>query len=49
MTRFELIKELKELKEKIACELDLSATDYAREQAYICIEDAIDYLKENEE
>lgn len=49
MTRFDLIKKLEEIREQIVLDSDKTITDYAREQAYICVEQAIEFLKENEE
>ena len=47
MRRQEVVKKLKEIKEIMAWE-DLGLTDYAREHAYIDIEDAIEQLEKNE-
>lgn len=48
MTRQEIIKKLKEVKESISF-FDLGLTDYARERAYMCIVEAIVKIEENEE
>ena len=48
MTRFELIELLKECNNKLLCEVDLELHDSAREQAHFSIENAIEYLQENE-
>ena len=48
MTRQELLKHLEETTEIIA-EVDETVTDYAREQSYYCIYQAIEYIKENED
>lgn len=49
MTRQEMIKKLEEIKEAIAWDIDCELTDYAQENAYICIAQAIGYISENEE
>ena len=50
MTRDELLKRLEEAKRLLAEEVDADElTDYAREQSYICLEAAIDHIRENEE
>lgn len=49
MTRFDLIKKLDEIRDQIACADDETITDYAREKAYICVVQAIEYIEENEE
>lgn len=49
MTRQEMIKKLEEIKEKIDWDSDDELTDYARERAYVCIQQAIEFLSENEE
>ena len=48
MTRQEMIKKLEEIKEEIAWDSDGELTDYAQENAYICIAQAIEYISENE-
>lgn len=48
MTRQEIIKKLKEIKEIIAWE-NLGLTDYARECAFIGIIHIIEKIEENEE
>ena len=47
MTRREMIKKLEEIKEEIAWDIDCVLTDYAQEEAYICIDQAIEYISEN--
>lgn len=49
MTRQEMIKQLEEIKEAIAWDIDCELTDYAREKAYIAIGSAIEFIAENEE
>ena len=49
MTRQEMIKKLEEIKDEIAWDSDGELTDYAREKAYVCIQQAIEFLGENEE
>ena len=49
MNRFDLIMKLEEIKEYLIWEIDEETTDYAREKAYYCVVDAIDFLEENEE
>lgn len=50
MTRKDFIKKLEELKEELAWDFDSNdMTDKAREEAYMCIVAAIDYISENEE
>ena len=49
MTRQEMIKKLEEIKEEVAWDSDGELTDYAREKAYVCIQQAIEFLSENEE
>lgn len=49
MTRQKMIKKLEEIKEKIDQDSDDELTDYARERAYVCIQQAIEFLSENEE
>ena len=49
MTRRKMLEKLEEIKDKIAWDSDGELTDYAREKAYICIEQAIEYISENEE
>ena len=48
MTRREMIKKLEEIKEEVDWDNDGELTDYAREEACICIEQAIEYISENE-
>ena len=48
MTRREMIKKLEEIKEEVDWDNDSELTDYAREKAYICIDQAIEYISENE-
>ena len=48
MTRFEFIRILEEVAEKLLTEVDLELHDKAREDAYCCIAGAIDHLKEND-
>lgn len=43
MTRYEMFKN------EIALDSDGELTDHAREKAYICIAQAIEYINENEE
>lgn len=47
MTRNEIIKALKDIREEIIESFDL--TDFAREQAVYCMDDVIAYVYENEE
>lgn len=47
--RFEIIKQLEEIKEEIAWDSDGELTDYARDKAYITIDSAIEFITENEE
>lgn len=49
MTRQEMIKNLEEIKEAIAWDIDCELTEYAQEKAYIAIDSAIDFIAENEE
>ena len=49
ITRQEMIKKLEEIKEEVAWDNDGELTDYARERAYVCIQQAIEFLIENEE
>ena len=49
MTRQEMIKKLEEIKEAIAWDINCELTDYARDEAYIAIDSAIEFLVENEE
>lgn len=49
MTRQKIIKKLEEIKEKVDWDSDDELTDYARERAYVCIQQAIEFLSENEE
>lgn len=49
MTRQEMIKKLEEIKEEVAWDSGGEVTDYARENAYICIAQAIEHLQENYE
>ena len=44
-----MIKKLEALKEKVDWDNDGELTDYARERAYVCIQQAIEFLSENEE
>ena len=44
-----MLKTLKEIKNEIAWDSDGELTDHAREKAYICIDQAIEYINENEE
>lgn len=47
MTRFQIITELRRLREAIVdCE---ELTNYAREKAFVDIDDAIDMIRENDE
>lgn len=48
MTRQELIKKIEEVKEMLAWENIDDLTEYAREEAYICLVSAIDFIKEND-
>lgn len=48
MTRFEIIELLKEIDEKLLCEVDLELHDLAREHAHYSIESAIEHLQEND-
>ena len=48
MTRQEMIKKLEEIKEEIAWDNDGELTDYAQENAYICIAQAIEYISKKE-
>lgn len=48
MTRREMIKKLEAIKEEIARDINCELTDYAQEKAYICIDQAIEYISENE-
>ena len=47
MTRQEMIKKLEEIKDEIAWDRGGELTDYARERAYVCIQQAIEHLQEN--
>ena len=47
MTRQEMINKLEEIKEEVEWDSDGELTDYARDKAYICIDQAIEYLQEN--
>lgn len=47
MTRREIIKKLEEIKEEVAWDSDGELTDYARDNAYVAISDAIEHLQEN--
>lgn len=47
MNKQEMIKKLEEIKEEVEWDNDGELTDYARERAYICIAQAIEYLQEN--
>ena len=49
MTRYEMLKTLEEIKEEVARDSGGELTDHAREKAYICIAQAIEYINENEE
>lgn len=49
MTKQEMIKKLETIAEKVAWDSDEELTDYARERAYVCIQQAIEFLSENEE
>lgn len=49
MTRKEMIETLEEVKEAIAWDIACELTDYARDEAYIAIDGAIEFLVENEE
>ncbi len=49
MTRQKMIKKLEEIKEKVDWDSDDELTDYARERAYVCVQQAIEFLSENEE
>jgi hypothetical protein len=49
MTRQKMIKKLEEIKDKVDWDSDDELTDYARERAYVCIQQAIEFLSENEE
>lgn len=44
-----MIKKLEEIKEKVDWDSDDELTDYARERAYVCVQQAIEFLSENEE
>lgn len=47
MTRQEMINKLEEIKEEVAWDSDGELTDYARERAYVCVQQAIEVLQEN--
>ncbi len=47
MTRQEMIKKLEEIKEEVDWDNDGELTDYARERAYVCVQQAIEFLQEN--
>lgn len=49
MKRRELIAALDEIREEIALCTKEELTDRAREQAYMCIVSAMDFLKENDD
>lgn len=49
MTRKQLIAALDEIREEIALCPTEELTDRAREDAYMCIVSAIDFLQDNEE
>lgn len=49
MTRQEMIKKLEEIKDEVAWDSDGELTDYARVRAYVCIQQTIEFLSENEE
>ena len=44
-----MIKKLETINDEIAWDSDGELTDHAREKAYICIAQAIEYISENEE
>lgn len=48
MTRQELIKKIEKVKEVLAWENIDDLTEYAREEAYICLDSAIEFIKEND-
>ncbi|MCI7464986.1 MAG: hypothetical protein MSB01_01665 [Bacteroidales bacterium] len=47
MTRQEMIKNLEAIAEEVAWDSNGELTDYARERAYVCIQQAIEHLQEN--
>lgn len=49
MTRQKMIKNLEEIKEEVAWDSNGELTDWARERACVCIQQAIEYLYENYE
>ena len=49
MKKQKMIKKLEEIKDEIAWDSNGELTDYARERAYVCIQQAIEFLSENEE
>ena len=49
MTRQEMIKQLVEIKEELKGDCNGELTDHARKWAYILIDQAIEFLAENEE
>lgn len=49
MTIQEMIKKLEEIKEEVAWDSNGELTDYARERAYVCVQQAIEFLSKNEE
>lgn len=49
MTRQEMINKLEEIIEDVDWDSDGELTDYAREKAYICIQQAIKHLQINYE
>ena len=49
MKKQKMIKKLEEIKEAVDWDNDGELTDYARERAYVCIQQAIEFLSENEE
>lgn len=49
MKKQEMIKKLEEIKEEVDWDNDGELTDYARERAYVCVQQAIEFLSENEE
>ena len=49
MKKQKMIKKLEEIKEKVDWDSDDELTDYARERAYVCVQQAIEFLSENEE
>ena len=49
MKKQAMIEQLEEIKEEVDWDSDDELTDYARERAYVCIQQAIEFLSENEE